>query len=322
MNKYLAVALIRSTAWAWPRPVPHKRGPMGTRLDLLPLTSEGIAEMLKHQTQAIQSLLHRRGQMSTTAIVFLVLGIVFFVMVVVGAVLLALLLPAVQQARAAARRTQSRNNLKQIALALHNYESVYHGLPLGTYSNEKLKPEERLSWQAAILPFMDQSALHQSINSEEAWDDESNRNASETRIQVYLNPGYPVPVGVAETHYVGIAGLGKDAPMLPANSNRAGVFAFNRKTGFRDITDGLSNTMMTSEASGQFGSWIAGGNATIRSLTTKPYINGPDGIGGPYTGGCQIGLADGSVRFVSENIDPVVFERLATMADGQVIGEF
>ena len=79
---------------------------------------------------------------------------------------------------------------------------------------------------------------------------------------------------------------------------------------------------MTSEASGQFGPWISGGNATIRSLTKKPYINGPDGIGGPYRGGVNVGLADGSVRFVSENIDPVTFERLSTMADGQEIGEF
>ena len=279
--------------------------------------------MLKHQTLAIQSLLHRRGQMSTTAIVFLVLGVVFFVMVVVGAVLVALLLPAIQQAREAARRTQSKNNLKQIALALHNYADTYQSFPAGTYPNEELEPEKRLSWQAAILPFIDQSALHQSINFEVAWDDVSNKKAAEIRVPVYMNPGYPAASArLAETHYVGIAGLGKDAPMLPANSNRAGVFAFNRRTSFRDITDGTSNTMMLSEASGQFGSWIAGGNATIRSLTTKPYFNGPDGIGGPSTGGCQIGLADGSVRFVSENIDPVVFEHLSTMADGHVIGEF
>ena len=279
--------------------------------------------MLKHQTLAIQSLLHRRGQMSTTAIVFLVLGIVFFVMVVVGAVLLALLLPAVQQARSAARRVQSKNNLKQIALALHNYADTYQSFPAGTHPNEKLKPEERLSWQAAILPYIDQSNLQQSINFEVAWDDESNRTAAETRVTGYMNPGYPAAsVGLAETHYVGISGLGKDAPMLPADSNRAGVFAYNRTTSFSDITDGTSNTMMISETSGPFGSWIAGGNATMRSLTQKPYINGPDGIAGPFIGGCQISLADGSVRFVSENIDPVVFEHLSTMADGNVIGEF
>ena len=80
--------------------------------------------------------------------------------------------------------------------------------------------------------------------------------------------------------------------------------------------------MMTSEASGQLCSWISGGSATIRSLTRKPYVNGPDGIGGPYRGGVNVSLADGSVRFVSENIDPFTFERLSTMADGQLIGEF
>ena len=79
---------------------------------------------------------------------------------------------------------------------------------------------------------------------------------------------------------------------------------------------------MTSEATGKFGPWIAGGNGTIRPLMKKPYINGPDGIGGPFQGGVIVGLADGSVRFVSENIDPTVFERLATMADGNPIPNF
>jgi hypothetical protein len=77
--------------------------------------------------------------------------------------------------------------------------------------------------------------------------------------------------------------------MLPVTSNRAGVFGINRKTRIADIKDGTSNTIMTTEASGQFGPWIAGGNPTIRSLTKKPYINGPDGIGGPFTGGCNVG---------------------------------
>lgn len=243
--------------------------------------------------------------------------------VITVAVGTALLLPAVQQAREAARRTQSRNNLKQIALALHNFADVYQSFPAGTHLNEKLKPEERLSWMAAILPFVEQNALYQSIDFEEAWDDDTNRKAAEIRVPIFLNPGsVAAAVGPAETHYVGIAGLGKDAPMLPVTSNRAGVFGYNRKTRFRDITDGTSNTMMTSEATGDFGPWISGGNATIRPFSKKPYINGPDGIGGPYTGGCHIGLADGSVRFVSENVDPTIVERLAAIADGQVIGEF
>ncbi|MGZ0169354.1 MAG: DUF1559 domain-containing protein [Planctomycetales bacterium] len=243
-----------------------------------------------------------------------------FVTVAIGA---ALLLPAVQQARAAARRSQSKNNLKQLALSLHNYHDVYKSIPAGTHPNEKLKPEKRLSWLASVLPFVDQAPLFMKIDFEEPWDDEANELAANTRIPVFMNPGWPVNAdGPGETHYVGIAGLGKDAPMLPANHKRAGMFGVNRKTRFRDITDGLSNTMMTSEASGKLGPWIAGGESTIRPLTKKPYINGPDGIGGPFTGGVQIGLGDGTVRFVSENIDPTVFERLSTMADGQVVGDF
>ena len=240
--------------------------------------------------------------------------------IVTAAIGTALLLPAVQSARQAARRSQSKNNLKQIALALHNYADTYRSFPAGTHPNEKLKPEERLSWLATILPFIEQSALFKIIDFEESWDDEANERAAEIRIPTFLNPGSVAsPASHGETHYVGIAGLGKDAPTLPVTSKRAGIFGFNRKTRFRDITDGTSNTMMISEATGEYGPWISGGNATIRSLTKKPYINGPDGIGGPYRGGCNIGLADGSVRFVSENIDPTVFERLSTMADGQVI---
>lgn len=235
----------------------------------------------------------------------------------------ALLLPAVQQAREAARRSQSKNNLKQLALSVHNYHDTYGHMPVGTHPNEKLKADERLSWLASVLPFVDQSALFEKVDFEESWDDEANEAAAKTRIPVFMNPGRPVnPNGPGETHYVGIAGLGKDAPMLAVTHKRAGVFGINRKTRFRDITDGTSNTMMTSEASGKIGPWIAGGDSTIRPLTKKPYINGPDGIGGPFRGGVQIGIADGSVRFVSENIDPTIFERLATMADGNVLPDF
>ena len=73
----------------------------------------------------------------------------------------ALLLPAVQQAREAARRSTSKNNLKQIGLALHNYHDTFKEFPPGTQPNEKLKPEKRLSWEAKILPFLDQAPLFQ-----------------------------------------------------------------------------------------------------------------------------------------------------------------
>ena len=77
-----------------------------------------------------------------------------------AAVAVALLLPAVQQAREAARRSQSRNNLKQIGLALHNYHDANNGFPSGTIVLKDLKLEERLSWYVLILPFLDQAPLY------------------------------------------------------------------------------------------------------------------------------------------------------------------
>jgi hypothetical protein len=245
--------------------------------------------------------------------------------VATSAVLVALLLPAVQQAREAARRTQSKNNMKQIMLALHNYHDTHNEFPEGTHPNEKLKPEERLSWQSRILPFLEQAALYNQIDFEEGWEDEANEQFLETRIPTYLNPSNP-SINVedsdcAPTHYVGLAGLGKEGPTLPVTSRKAGVFAYDRATKIRDITDGTSNTIAISDATDP-GPWGAGGSATIRPLTTKPYINGPDGIGGPHAGGISIGMCDGSVRFLSENIDPEVMEALVTIRGGEVIPAF
>lgn len=108
--------------------------------------------MLKHQTSAIQALHHRRGQMSTTAIVFLVLGIIFVIMVVVVAIGAALFLPAVSQARQAARSTQSKNNLKQIGLAMHNYRDVYNQFPPGGIYTSKQEPYN--AWMTSLLPYI------------------------------------------------------------------------------------------------------------------------------------------------------------------------
>lgn len=239
-------------------------------------------------------------------------------------VLVALLLPAVQQAREAARRSQSKNNMKQIGLALHNYHDVYNGFPAGTHQNDKLKAEKRLSWQADILPFIDQAPLFQQIDFKKAWDDETNDRIAQTPIAVLLHPSIPVHTDgkYAVTHYVGIAGLGKDAPLLPVTDKRAGVFGYNRITRIQNITDGTSNTIAVAEAGKDFGPWSAGGPSTIRAFTKKPYIKGPDGIGGYTVGGVHVLLTDGSVRFVSENIDPTVLEALTTIAGGEVIGNF
>ncbi len=242
----------------------------------------------------------------------------------VVAVMIALLLPAVQQAREAARRSQSKNNLKQLALSLHNYHDTNNQLPPGTRPNPKLKPEERLSWIVDILPYLDQAPLFNKVDMKAGWKDKSNETVK-TPLAILLNPSQSSPSvrdGYGVTNYVGIAGLGKDAATLPITDNKVGMFGYDRVVRFRDVTDGLSNTMMITDASKDFGPWAQGGTATIRALTTKPYINGPDGIGSPHVGMINVLLGDGSVRAVSQNIDPKVFEALSTIHGGEDMGEF
>lgn len=237
-------------------------------------------------------------------------------------VLIGLLLPAVQQAREAARRTQSKNNLKQIALAMHNYHDVYTHFPAGTVEGTSLRPDERLSFFYSILPFIDQAAMYNQLrNSEkEAWDSAASSQYTTMSIPVFEHPSDMLFVQ-GGTSYIGISGIGPDSAKLPNGDPKAGIFGYDRKTKMRDITDGTSNTLMTAESTDGDIPWAQGGR-TLKGFSQQPYINGPDGIGGPSPRGCNVGLADGSVRFISENIDPSVAEALATKAGGEVIGAF
>ncbi|MBL8812433.1 MAG: DUF1559 domain-containing protein [Planctomycetaceae bacterium] len=238
-------------------------------------------------------------------------------------IMVALLLPAVQQAREAARRTQSKNNLKQQALALHNYHDVYSHFPRGTIENDDLKPEERLSWYVSILPFIEQAALYEAIDQKAGWAADANAQAVQTAIPSFQNPSQPNNrENPSSSDYVGVAGIGPDAAMLDKDDEKAGIFGYDRETSIRDITDGTSNTLMIIDAAKPNSTYMAGGEATIRGFSKKPYINGPDGIGSPHTGGVQAAFADGSVRFISENIDDEVLEALATMHGGETVGDF
>lgn len=242
----------------------------------------------------------------------------------VAPILVALLLPAVQQARAAARRSSSKNNLKQLAIAIHNYHDTHNKFPLGTHPNADLKPEKRFSWMTTILPFMEQQFIFNELDLDKAWDDDANVDLAESNIAVYLHPGIVTNKGpdFGATHYVGMAGVGKETLTLEQHNNKTGVFGYNRLTRFRDITDGTSNTLMILEVNKNHGNWAAGGSSTIRALTQKPYIGGADGFGGQRPDGVQAALCDGSVRFISANIDPSVLESLATAQGGEVIGDF
>ena len=240
--------------------------------------------------------------MSTGTILLIVGGVLFGALIVCGGIGTALMLPAIQQAREAARRSQDKNNLKQLGLALHNYHETYTVLPPAGIVRED--GTEMLSWQASLLPFLwDQAQLSSQINPDFGWNSPENQAVFSTTIPSLLNPAIPVQPGPAVSHYAG-------------NSH---VFEINKCWGFRDVTDGLSNTFAAGDVAAGFKPWGDPTNVRDPGLGLG---HTPDKFGSPYRGGAHMLLLDGSVRFVSENIDSRTIKALATPAGGERVGEF
>lgn len=193
------------------------------------------------------------------------------VVIAIIAVLIALLLPAVQQAREAARRSQCKNNLKQIGLALHNYHETHSVLPPGgTTCNPCAAYSSGINghnFTADILPFMDQGTIYNKLN----WRipgyayyfsslDAAHEAAVATVLPAYVCPSSTTPTfwqynpptcffRQAVSHYAGIGGS-INYPYNGTTISRAGTFFKNSKIGLRDMTDGSSNVMVVGEYSG------------------------------------------------------------------------
>ena len=316
-------------------------------------------------------------------------------------VLIALLLPAVQQARESARRAQCKNNLKQIGLALHNYESSHSCLPPG-----RVGFPMTFSSLAAILPYVDGGNLYNLIDFNKAptyveppvAPYSQNVVAAMTKIPMYLCPsdfGSVEGNSYASTNYVACTGSG--ASVAARYIRKGDGVMMDVKLGgltrFRDIIDGMSSTVAFGEQTLGNG-YAAGGNGTgsipgstspvdprlqVLKLSTaqNDALTGTDpsptncvvgaagswsGIRGAkwmdghygnslynhalspnslkfdcgntsnnagltaarsrHTGGVHILLCDGSTRFVSDNIDMVTWQAIATKSGGDVIGDF
>jgi prepilin-type processing-associated H-X9-DG protein len=243
-------------------------------------------------------------------------GVVLIVVIVVAVVLgllvcggggIALMLPAVQAAREAARRSQCTNNLKQIALALHNYHDIYQCFPPTVTTDKQGRPMH--SWRVAILPFLEQSYAYQQYKFNEPWDGPNNRVLANTAISAYRCPSDPNPSGT-ETNYVMIVGKGTIGG-LP-----------NEKVGFKDVTDGTSNTILLVEVVGTGIQWMEPTDLSIDELSLRLNDGSDESISSNHSGGAMVALADGSVRFLANGIDPVTLRRLILRNDGQAIGGF
>ncbi len=295
------------------------------------------------------------------------------VVIAIIAILIALLLPAVQAAREAARRTQCRNNLKQLGLALATYESqsgVFPpaalaldsttGLAVAPVTASGSDPGKSTvtggwGWGTFILPNIEQNALYKALNPNGA-NFPANTVAN---VRVSL-PAFKCPTEVsADLHTnVDMGGSGSDgygrasyAAIYGSDEvyysflialNRRGVFRYNSATRIRDVSDGMSNTLLLGERfwdgvtttdpdpePTRRGAIWAGRPANSNKYCTVIRTNdsaafrifgtNPSAASSQHAGGVHFVLGDGTVRFLSENLDAATYRRLGQMADGEVV---
>ncbi len=216
-----------------------------------------------------------------------------FVVVCIVMILVALFLPAPRRARHAARRSQCKNNLKQIGLALHNYADVHGSLPPAFTVDEEGLPLH--SWRTLILPYLDQQALYKTIDLSKPWDDPVNAAVRDTEIAVYTCPSGGTP----RTHTTYMAIVGSDA-----------CFSATEPRGFSDITDGTSETLALIEVSPDDAvHWMSPMDSGRRfALTFEAEIT----LG--HTGGVHCLRVDGSAGFLSPGISDATRRALITIA--------
>ena len=218
----------------------------------------------------------------------------------VAAMSTALLVPAVQKVRMAAARMQGQNNLKQIALAIHNYEAAYGNLP-HDITDKDGKPI--LSWRVAILPFIEQDNLYKQFKLDEPWDSEHNKKWSETVIKVFTSPHAPLPFEPGMTQYKAFAGPGT-------------IFEPGKVIRFADILDGTSNTIMVVE-SGEPIPWAKPGDIPYDPKKPLPKLGLPGGANL-----LNVAMGDGSVRTLNlKTLTEKTLRNAITRDDGNVLGE-
>ena len=221
------------------------------------------------------------------------------VVIAIIAILVALLLPAVQQAREAARRTQCKNNLKQLGLALLNYESTFATLPPSRLDPkvdiEDLPGEDSAyqSWTTLTLPYLDQANLRDSIDFDFAWSALINRPAVGQQLDMMNCPSAPGDnredttwvVGAAAGDYGSVNEVKKKVytDVLgvadPGDGARDGLLSKGKPNKIRDVLDGMSNTIMIAEAGGQPEVFTAQGKMTAAmfALYSDDKVNNVNG---------------------------------------------
>jgi hypothetical protein len=227
------------------------------------------------------------GASLATVIILVVLALL-----AVPGVLIALLIPAVAAARDAARRAQSSNNMKQIAIAMHNYHDTHGCFPPAVVKDAEGKP--LYSGRVLLLPFIEQANLYQAWDLTQAWDSPANQPLSQSLIQTFRDPKDTGAPG--QTSYLFVTGPGT-------------IGEADAKVQIQTITDGTSNTIMFVEVANSGVNWAEPRDWDASS--TLPPSNNKSGN--------LIGLADGSVRTLSPQTPPATLKAATTRSGGETM---
>jgi len=257
------------------------------------------------------------------------------VLVVIGiiGIVIGMLLPATRRVREASTRMQCSNNLKQLILGLHNYadnsapslSADRSNTPAGPVfprgcSGPGATPPDRLSWMVAVLPYIEQTSLHQRFDTEKGYSG-NNLSAAQTRVRTFICPeAKGATTEVTVTHYIAMSGIGHDAAENPAEATGNGFMGYDRLTTFTMITDGTSNTIALMETRSDLGPWARGGTSNVRGFDPADLpLHGEQRPFGGHTPVSNAAMADGSVRSIRSSIDPKNLAAAITIAGGESI---
>lgn len=314
------------------------------------------------------------------------------VVIAIIGILIAMLLPAIQSVREAARRVDCANRLRQLSLAVINYESAHMQFPSGWIGGQGDPTETGWSWTAQVLPFFEQSAIYNQIATDENLLElkhdsvtvqhipnlfcPSSTYRSETfEIQAFrMHPSVdddsdgvaahddPAPAlgpyEIGRTHYVGCIGSSVKHDVMEANGDGDGegdlcpdldllddfdpringCFYQNSSTGYEDLLDGSSNTVLMGERSSdtfdsQWAGVVTGSEYTgwrVVGWTGEPPNNTANNAAAHfhgfaqfnsmhYGGATNFGFADGSVHVIDKDVKAEMFYALGTIRGGEII---
>jgi prepilin-type N-terminal cleavage/methylation domain-containing protein len=283
------------------------------------------------------------------------------VVIAIIGVLIALLLPAIQSAREAARRTACSNNTKQVGLAIASYQLAKGVFPASNSSELPASAStsdwqffRNHSWASVILPYAEEKSLHQLIDFSKSSLNKANASAASTIVRMYRCPSYAGPDFTTDAHYANfypgnrfaignyVSFAASDVDHLFGVAKPEGVIFPLSAIRPRDVTDGLSKTILIAESREEkLRVWIDGiiaANTALRfssngdpdvasqiSLNANPYYDyeGIVSLYGPssmHPGGALHLAGDGSVHFVRDTVSAAIYVALCTRAGGETIG--